>query len=204
LAGVAAALAVGGVGCAKSIQGTALVGASVATQTTTTGGGLPTGGTSSAAPTGGNGGDLSQKAQETCSQLPKDAVANAFGVTGVNVTTGGGKTLNGGVIQITCVITASGFGASVVVQVYPSTSLSTPQQYAQIMGRQYTVTPITVNGADVAGTFQQPVSGQEVDEAYAAKKDTASNTVDVVLAGVPDSPGIGPKLINFLTALASN
>lgn len=185
LAGMAAVLAVGSVGCAKSVQGSALAATSLAPTTTS-----------------GNNGDLSQKAQQTCSQLPKDAVASAFGVTGVNVTTGGGSTLTGGVIQITCVITAAGFGASVVVQIYPSTSITTPQQYAQIMGNQYTVTPITVPGADVAGTFQQPVDGKQVDEAYAAKKDTQSNTVDVVLAGVPDSPGIVPKLVTFIGALS--
>lgn len=198
LTGVAAALVVGGVACAKPMSGSALAATSIAA--TTTHAVVPTGSTS---PTGSTG-DLSQKAQETCQQLPKDAVASAFGVTGVNVTTGGGSTLSGGVIQITCIITASGFGASVVVQVYPSTAITTPQQYAQIMGSQYTVTPITVSGADVAGTFQQPESGKQVDEAYAAKKDTTSNTVDVVLAGVPDSPGIGPKLVTFITALVAS
>ena len=189
--GVAAVVAVGGVACARAVPGAALAVTSLKTAPTTTSGSPPT------------SGDLSQKAQQTCSQLPKDAVASAFGVTGVNVTTGGGSTLSGGVIQITCVITAAGFGASVVVQVYPATSITTPQQYAQIMGNQYDVTPITVSGADVAGTFQQPVSGKQVDEAFAAKKDTASNTVDVVLAGVPDAPGIVPKLVTFLTALAT-
>lgn len=195
LAGVAAVLAVGGVACAKPVQGSALAATSVAARGGTT--------TSGSAPTSGGSDDLSQKARQTCAQLPKDAVSSSFGVTGVNVTTGGGKTLDGGVIQITCIITASGFGASVVVQVYPSSSITTPQQYAQIMGHQYTVSPITVNGADVAGTFQQPEGGQQVDEAYAAKKDTDANTVDVVLAGVPDSPGIVPKLVTFISALAA-
>jgi hypothetical protein len=204
VAGLAAVLAVGVAGCSKSVQGTALAGATIATQTTTTGGDLPTSDqTSGSAPTSTGGGDLDQKAQQTCGQLPKDAVTQSFGVSDVQITAGGGTTLSGGVQQITCVITGQpAFGASVVVQDYPSSSIKTPQQYAQIMGQQYKVTPITVDGADVAGTFVQPASGKQVDEAYAATTD--NGTVLVLLAGVPDAPGVGPKLIAFLKALVKD
>lgn len=201
LLGMAAVLATGVAACSKSVQGKALAGAPIVTSTTTSA--APTSG--SVTPTTG-GGDLSQQAQQVCSQLPKDAVTQAFGVQQVNVTADSGQQLSGGIQQIKCVVNAeNNFRVNVVVQVYPSSALTTAEQYAQIMQGQYKVTPLTgVTGADVAGSFQQTVGGTLVDEAYAAKKDTTSNTVDVVLAGIADSPGITPKLITFLKALAAN
>lgn len=199
LAGVVAALVVGTAACSKSVSGTALAVTSLQAPAATTTGAAPTGSTS---PTSGSSGDLSQKAQQTCAQLPKTAVTQAFGVNNVTVTAGSGSTLAGGIIQVTCIIVAPGFGASVVVQAYPPTTITTAQQYQQILQAKYQVTPITVTGYDVAGTFQQPISGKVVDEAFGARKDTASNTVEVILSGVPDSPGVVPKLVTFLTALA--
>jgi hypothetical protein len=204
LLGVVAALATGAAACAKPMQGQALAATSVPASSTTSAA-PTTGSTGSVTPTGGNG-DLSQQAQQVCSQLPKDAVTQTFGAQQVNVTADSGKTLPGGIKQITCVVTAqNNFRVNVVVQVYPSATLSTAAQYAQIMQRQYHVTPLqNVAGADVAGTFQQTVGGTLVDEGYAAKKDTTSDTVDVVLAGIADSPGIMPKLVTFLKALATD
>jgi hypothetical protein len=198
---VGAVLAGALAGCAKAVNGTALAIANPTTAPASSGGGgiIPT--------TPAGGGNVTQQAQQTCSTLPKAAVTSAFGVPDVTVTTDSGTTLQGGIIQIKCVITSSsGFRANVVVQVYPSTTITTADQYFQIMQRQFTsVQKLNgINGADVAGIFQDtPQKGSLVDEAFAAKKDTAANTVDVVLAGVADTPGIQPKLVSFITALAS-
>lgn len=153
---------------------------------------------------GDNGDSASQQAQQTCSQLPKDAVTTSFGVTGVTVTADSGTTLTGGILQIKCVINASGgFRANVVVQIYPGDVLSDANQYLSIMQQKFPgVQQKTVSGADVGGLFQQTIDGGLVDEAFAATKDTANGTVDVVLAGIADSPGIDPKLLTFITALA--
>jgi hypothetical protein len=204
--GVAIALVTGAAACSKTVIGSAAAGASPVLRTTT----QPTppgSGTDSTPPTSGSVSDsASQKAQETCAQLPKDAVTSSFGVTGVTVTADSGTTLAGGILQIKCVISAQGgFRANVVVQVYPSSVLSNAAQYQQIMQQKFSnVKTMTVDGADVAGTFQQRVDGNLVDEAFAAKKDTESNTIDVVLAGVADTPDIHPKLVAFITALAKD
>jgi hypothetical protein len=185
-------------GCAKAVTGTALAIAQPTTAPARSGGGVvPT--------TPASGGDVTQQAQQACAGLPKSAVTSAFGVPDVTVTTDSGTTLKGGIIQIKCVITSSsGFRSNVVVQVYPSTQITTADQYFQLMQQQYTVQKLTgINGADVAGIFQDTQANPTVDEAFVAKKDTASNTIDVVLAGVADVPGIQPKLVSFITALAA-
>jgi hypothetical protein len=127
-------------------------------------------------------------------------------VSGVTITADSGTTLPGGILQIKCVISAQGgFRANVVVQVYPSSVLGTASQYLGLMQQKFSnLRTMTVQGAEVAGTFQQTVDGTLVDEAFAAKKDTASNTIDVVLAGVADTPDIHPKLVAFITALAKD
>ncbi|HEX3647570.1 MAG TPA: hypothetical protein VHV49_04030, partial [Pseudonocardiaceae bacterium] len=61
---------------------------------------------------------------------------------------------------------------------------------------------VSIPGADVAGTFQETVQGNLVDEGFAAKKEPDSTSVDVLIAGVADSPGIEPRLITFVAALA--
>jgi hypothetical protein len=197
---MAVALAIGAGACAKSVPGQALAVTSVAAPATTSTG-KPTG---SGSPTSGNNA-MSQQARQVCGQLPKGAVTQAFGVQQITVTTDSGTTLAGGIQQVKCVVTAeNNFRVNVVIQVYPAGLLSTAQQYAQIMGHQFTVTPLSgITGADAAGSFQQTLSGTKVDEAFAARKDSATNTVDVVLAGLADSPGIMTKLATFLTALVT-
>jgi hypothetical protein len=190
--------------CAKAVNGSAVPGAAITTPApTATSKDTPTSGS---AP-GSGAGSASQQAQQTCAELPKDAVTSAFGVPDVTITADSGTTLDGGVLQIKCVISSTnGFRANVVVQIYPSTTLSDPQQYQTIMKQKFgQVQPLTgVTGADVAGLFKQTVDGGVVDEAFAAKKDTDSDTVDVVLAGVADTPGIIDKLTQFITALANS
>ncbi|HEY0803929.1 MAG TPA: hypothetical protein VGD84_02645 [Pseudonocardiaceae bacterium] len=199
---VGAVLAGALTGCAKAVHGTALA---IANPTTAPAGSGSGGSGTPTTPAGG--GNVTQQAQQTCSTLPKAAVTSAFGVPDVTVTTDSGTTLSGGIIQIQCVITSSsGFRANVIVQVYPSTQITTADQYFQIMQGKYpSVQKLNgINGADVAGIFQDtPKTGSLVDEAFAAKTDTAANTVDVVIAGVADTPGIQPKLVSFVTALAS-
>jgi hypothetical protein len=198
----------GGLGaCAKSITGSARAAANALPAPTTT---SPAGGltTSQGAPPSGTTGDLSQQAQQTCALLPKDSAKSAFGLSDVTVSAESGTTLAGNIQQVKCVLTASNFRANVVVQIYPSTTITTADQYYQIMQRQFSSVQklAGVTGADVAGLFQDKDSqtGTLVDEAFAAKKDTKSNTVDVVLAGVADSPGVTTKLVTFITALASS
>jgi hypothetical protein len=205
-----AVLTVGLGACAKSVTGSAVAGAAITTAPPTSapddGGDSGSTPPSAGSPSSGDS-SASQQAQQTCSQLPKDAVTSAFGVPDVSVTADSGSTLDGGVLQIKCVISSSnGFRANVVVQVYPSSTLSTAQQYETIMKQKYPpVQTLTgVDGADVAGLFKQTVDGAPVDEAFAAKKDAESDTVDVVLAGVADAPGITAKLTQFIGALANS
>lgn len=199
-----AVLTVGLGACSKAVNGSAVPGAAITTAPpTTTSNDTPTTGS---APTSG-GSDAAAQAQQTCAELPKDAVTSSFGVPDVTITADSGTTLDGGVLQIKCVISSSnGFRANVVVQIYPSSTLSDPQQYQTIMKQKFgQVQPLTgVTGADVAGLFKQTVDGGLVDEAFAAKKDTDNGTVDVVLAGVADTPGITAKLTQFITALANS
>jgi len=189
-------------GCATAISGTPIAAANVPVTTppATTGHGIPP-------PTStGTGGDLSKQAQTTCARLPKSAASTAFGLPDVTVTADSGQTLKGGILQVKCVVTSTvGFRANVVVQIYPSTTITTPDQYFQLMAAQFkSVQKLNgINGADVAGILQDTQTGSIVDEAFAAKKDTAANTVNVVIAGVADTPGIAPKLVAFITALAS-
>jgi hypothetical protein len=191
--------------CSKTVAGSAAAASAPVVRTTTP---APTNGDDpgSTSPTSGGDDGASQKAQETCAQLPKTAVSSSFGVSDVVVTADNGTTLSGGILQIRCVISAKGgFRANVVVQVYPSSVLASASQYLQIMQQKFSnLQTMTVQGADVAGTFQQTVDGALVDEAFAAKKDATSDTVDVVLAGVADTPGIHPKLVAFITALAND
>jgi hypothetical protein len=204
LGGVALALVTGVAACSRTVLGSAAAAGSSAPRPTTT---APTGGSGSdsVSPTSGAN-DSASQAQQTCAQLPKAAVSSSFGVSDVTVTADSGTTLSGGILQIKCVVSAKGgFRANVVVQVYPSSVLASASQYLQIMQQKFTnVQTMTVQGADVAGTFQQTVDGTLVDEAFAAKKDTTSNTIDVVLAGVADTAGIHPKLVAFITALAND
>jgi hypothetical protein len=191
--------------CAKSITGSATPGATLVPATTN-----PAGGGGSAppsTPSGGPSGDLSKQAQQTCALLPKDSAKTAFGVPDVTVTADSGTTLAGNIQQVKCVLTSTnGFRANVVVQIYPATAITTADQYYQIMQRQFSsVQKLSgISGADVAGMFRNTQTGSTVDEAFAAKKDTSSNTVDVVIAGVADSPGITTKLVTFITALANS
>jgi len=196
----------GGLGaCAKSITGSARPAANALPAPTTT---SPAGGltTSQGAPPSGTTGDLSQQARQTCALLPKNSAKSAFGLSDVTVTAESGTTLDGNIQQIKCVLTSTNFRANVVVQIYPSTTITTADEYYQIMQRQFSsVQKLNgVTGADVAGLFQDTQTGTTVDEAFAAKKDSTSNTVDVVLAAVPDSPGITTKLVTFITALANS
>ncbi|HEX4722504.1 MAG TPA: hypothetical protein VH333_08320 [Pseudonocardiaceae bacterium] len=201
-------LAGGLAACSKSITGSAIAGAAGPVTTAPAGGnGGGGGGAPTTTPSGAPSGDLSQQAQDTCAQFPKDSVTSAFGVPDVTVKADSGTTLTGGIKQIKCVISSSnGFRANVVVQIYPSTLITTAAQYYQIMQQQFgTIQKLDgISGADVAGLFQDHQTGSAVDEAFAAKADSESNTVDVVLAGVADSPGIQPKLVTFLTALANS
>jgi hypothetical protein len=199
----------GGLGaCARSITGSAAPAGTLPAASSTT---APAGGASTTpSPTpGGTTGDLSKQAQQTCALLPKDPVKTAFGVPDVAVTADSGTTLAGGIQQVKCVLTSTnGFRANVVVQIYPATTITTADQYYQSMQRQFSsVQKLSgISGADTAGMFQDqdPQTGATVDEAFAAKKDTSSNTVDVVIAGVPDSPGITTKLVTFITALTNS
>lgn len=194
LAGVAGAAVAALAGCATAVNGQAEAAVHIAPLTT---GAVPV----------PNGGDsASQQAQQTCSQLPKSAVTSVFGVTGVTVTADSGTVLDGGILQIKCVIGAQGgFHANVVVQVYPSTTLTQAGQYLQIMQSKFPgLRTETVAGADVAGVFQDTVDGGLVDEAFAATKDSKTDTVDVVLAAIADSPGVDAKLVSFITALAKS
>lgn len=203
--GVAVALVTGVAACATSVQGSAEAGSQVARSSPAPSPPVLT--ESSEPPSSGDptGGDPSQQAEQACSQLPKDAVTSAFGVQNVTVATDSGTTLAGGILQIKCVVSAdNGFRANVVVQVYPNDTLNDANQYLGIMQQKFpSVHVITVPGADVAGTFQQTEDGGAVDEAFAARQDDDNSTVDVVLAGIADSPGIVPKLTAFITALAN-
>ena len=202
-----AVLAGGLAACSKSITGSAIAAAPGPATTAPAGGNGGGGAPTTTAPSGGTTGDLSQEAQQTCAQFPKSSVTSAFGVPDVTVKADSGTTLKGGIKQIKCVISSSnGFRANVVVQIYPSTTLATADQYYQLMQQQFgSIQKLNgISGADVAGLFQDTQTGSAVDEAFAAKADSGSNTVDVVLAGVADSPGIQPKLVTFLTALANS
>jgi hypothetical protein len=201
MAGAAVSVIAAVAGCASHVNGQAEAAASLSTSPST-----DTAPASGGASTPPSGDSASQQAQQTCSQLPKNAVTSAFGVGGVTVTTDSGTVLTGGILQIKCVIAGQGgFRANVVVQIYPSTLLNQANQYLQIMQSKFPgLRTETVNGADVAGLFQQTVDGGLVDEAFAAKKDSSTGAIDVVLAGVADSPGIDPKLIAFITALANS
>jgi hypothetical protein len=201
-------LAAGLGACGKSVTGTARPAATLLPAPTTT---SPAGGGGATsppnAPPSGTSGDLSKQAQQTCVLLPKDSAKSAFGLPDVTVTADSGTTLAGGIQQVKCVITSTnGFRANVIVQIYPSSTLTTADQYYQVMQRQFSsVQKLTgIKGADVAGLFQDNQTGTPVDEAFAAKKDTRSNTVDVVIAGVADTPGITTKLVTFITALANS
>jgi hypothetical protein len=188
LAGIA--LVAGVTACGKAITGAA----QPAPDTKPTGAGRPSGDSGA-----------SQQAQQTCAQLPKDAVTSAFGVSDVTVTTDNGSTKSG-ILQIKCAISAKGgaFRANVVVQIYPAGTLTSPAQYLGIMQQKFHAQSITVPGADEAGTFQQTLQGALVDEAFAAKKDATSDTIDVVLAATGDSADVKPKLVAFITALAND
>jgi hypothetical protein len=198
----------GGLGaCAKSVTGSASPAVTLPPTTAPAGGGGAS--TTASPPPSGTGGDLSQQAQQTCALLPKDSVKTAFGVPDVAVNADSGKTLPGGIQQVKCVITSTnGFNANVVVQIYPPSLLTTADQYFQTMQQQFSsVQKLNgISGADTAGLFQDQDNQTHalVDEAFAAKKDTSSNTIDVVLAAVPDSPGITTKLVTFITALANS
>ncbi|HEY3754351.1 MAG TPA: hypothetical protein VGL80_34585 [Pseudonocardiaceae bacterium] len=201
VAGVAIALVSGVAACGKTVTGSAEAATTLKTAPPTASS-QPT----STPPDSGSNGDATQQAQETCSQLPKDAVTSAFGVSGVSVTADSGTTLSGGILQIKCVIDgANDFRANVVVQVYPDSVLSDAGQYLQIMQQKFPgVATMTIAGADKSGTFQETVDGVLVDEAFAAKKDSDNKTVDVLLAGIADSDGVKPKLVAFITALAND
>jgi hypothetical protein len=200
----------GGLGaCAKSVTGSARPAVTLPATTAPAGGGGGGSSTTVSPPPSGTSGDLSQQAQQTCALLPKDSVKTAFGVPDVAVDADSGKTLPGGIQQVKCVITSTnGFNANVVVQIYPPNLLTTADQYFQTMQQQFSsVQKLNgISGADAAGLFQNQDDQTHslVDEAFAAKKDTTSNTVDVVLAAVPDSPGITTKLVTFITALANS
>jgi hypothetical protein len=202
VAGLAVTLATGAAACAKTVSGSAEAGPAPRTSSAPPPSSESDPPSSSGSP---DSGSPAAQAQQTCSQLPKDAVTSSFGVHGVTVTADSGTTLAGGILQIKCVVSASdSFRANVVVQIYPGNVLSDANQYLGIMQQKFpSVHTITVKGADVAGTFQQTVDGAPVDEAFAAKKDTDNGTVDVVLAGVADTPGVNPKLVAFITALAN-
>jgi hypothetical protein len=199
VAGVAVTLTTGAAACAKTVSGSAeAAGPALRTSSAPPPSSQPDPPSSSGSP--------AAQAQQTCSQLPKDAVTSSFGVHDVTVTADSGTTLAGGILQIKCVVSASdSFRANVVVQIYPGNVLSDANQYLGIMQQKFpSVHTITVEGADVAGTFRQTVDGAAVAEAFAAKKDTDNGTVDVVLAGVADTPGVNPKLVAFITALAND
>lgn len=188
--------------------GTTITGAPVAaTNPPATTAPAPTGGNGTQQPTStGTSGDLSKQAQDVCGQLPKSAAGNAFGLPDVTITADSGQTLKGGILQVKCVVTSTvGFHANVVVQIYPSNVLANADEYLQLMRQQFgSVQQLSgINGADVAGLFKDTQTGTVVDEAFAAKKDGGANTVNVVIAGVADVPGIQPKLVAFITALAS-
>jgi hypothetical protein len=208
VAGVAVALVTGVAACARTVTGSAEAeaGASLRVPPSTAGGQPASTPPDSGSPDSGGNGSASQQAQETCSQLPKDAVTTSFGVSGVSVTADSGTTLTGGILQIKCVINgAHDFRANVVVQIYPDSVLSDANQYLQIMQQKFPgVSTMTVPGADVSGAFQETVDDVLVDEAFVAKKDSDNKTVDVLLAGVADSDGVKPKLVSFITALAND
>jgi hypothetical protein len=200
----------GGVGaCAKSVAGSAAPAANVppAPATTSPAGGGGGSSTTQGAPPSGTTGDLSQQAQQTCALLPKDTAKSAFGVPDATVTAESGTTLTGGIQQVKCVLTSTNsFRANVVVLIYPPGMLTSADQYYQATQRQFSsVQKLNgISGADVAGLYQDKQNGTTVDEAFAAKKDATSNTVDVVIAGVADSPGITTKLVTFITALTNS
>ncbi|HEX5405451.1 MAG TPA: hypothetical protein VFX16_24520 [Pseudonocardiaceae bacterium] len=198
---MAIALVTGVSACARTVTGSAEAGASLKVPPPTASS-QPT----SEPPDSGSNGDAEQQAQTTCSQLPKDAVTSSFGVTGVHVTADSGTTLDGGILQIKCVIDADqNFRANVVVQIYPDSVLSDANQYLSIMQQKFPgVSTMDVPGADVSGSFQETVDSVLVDEAFVATKDSDNKTVDVLLAGIADGDGVKPKLTKFITALAND
>jgi hypothetical protein len=111
--------------------------------------------------------------------------------------------LSGNVLQVTCSVRAdAGFLANVVLQTYPTTVLGSPQRYLGLLRQRFPgLHTTTVPGADVAGTFQQVDAAGLVDEAFTATVDDTADTLNVLLAGVTDHPGIPDKLIAFVTAL---
>jgi hypothetical protein len=143
-------------------------------------------------------------ARQTCADLPTDAVATAFGVTGVTVSTVAGSRLADGVLQAKCAVhAATGFGINVVEQSYPTAVLGSPREYLRTLRRRIpAVRTVSVPGADLAGTFRHRVGGNLVDEAFTATVDTTTGTLDVVLAAGIDRLGIPDQLLAFLTALA--
>lgn len=193
---VALAVAGGAGACATTVTGSA-----TAAPGAKAGAGAPSSG--SQPPSSGDNA-LSQAAQKACAELPRDAVTAAFGVTGVTVTADSGQTLPGGIQQIKCVIGAKGgFRVNVVVQVWPPQLITTADQFVTALRQQFSdVRTMPVPGADIGGTFQETEQGNLVDEGFAAKKDPGSTSIEVVLAGIADTPGIQPKLIQFVAALA--
>jgi hypothetical protein len=194
-AAVALAVAGGAGACATTVTGSA-----TAAPGAKAGAGAPSSG--SQPPSSDKA--LSQAAQQSCAELPKDAVTTAFGATGVTVTSAGGQTLPGGIQQIKCVIDGKGgFRVNVVVQVWPPKLITTADQFVSALRQQFSdVRTMPIPDADIGGTFQETEQGTLVDEGFAAKKDPGSTSVEVLLAGIADSPGIQPKLIQFVAALA--
>lgn len=208
LLATSAVLTVGLAACTKAVSGTALSGGSAvagtatpSTRTPTTPG--PTPQTTGSSTTGV--GDLNAKAKDACDSLPKNAAMSAFGLPDVKVDSGGGSTQDG-VIQFSCAVSSShGFKSDVLVQFYPANVLSSPDDYAQVMRQKFS--PVQdlgkIGNADVAGALSVVKDGNKADEAFAARKDPETGGVDVLLVAVADVPGIQPKLVAFLTALAS-
>ncbi len=111
--------------------------------------------------------------------------------------------LRGNVLQVTCSAKADGgFLANVVLQTYPSSVLDSPQRYVALLRQRFpNLHTATVPGADAAGTFQQADTSGLVDEAFTATVDDSADTLNVLLAGVTDHPGVPAKLVAFVTAL---
>jgi hypothetical protein len=203
---VGAVLVVGLAACAKPLTGTAIAAGNPPIPLAPIPAGTPGGGTTTAAPpASGVTGDLSQQAQQTCAQFPKSAATSSFGIPDVTVTADSGSTLAGGIKQIKCVLNSSnGFRANVVVQGYPAGILATTDQYFQLMQRQFgSLKKLTITGADTAGIFTDNNGAATVDEAFAAKK-SSDGSVEVVIAGVAQEPGIDTKLVAFVTALVNS
>ena len=180
---VGSVLAVGVLGCAKSVDGTPLAASTPAPSTTT--GAAPAGNV----PTSSS----SDAASSFCQSIETSWVSQSFGVTGVTIAPGPPED-TGDVQTVLCNVTAArGFTATILGQLYPSSSY-TSQSVIALAQQELN----TNEGA----TNMQTLSGiGDADLAfYCQTKNKIGGTNDVVFAVKAISAGIAAS--EFVVAQA--